>query len=145
MPGQQMTPEAGILLDTHIWVWLINGSAALSDQTVAILDQAATKGRLFVPEIAVWELATLVAKQRLTLNVPIKNWVQEAMQKPGIEMVPLSWEISIESTMLPGVLYPDPVDCIIVATARVKKYSLATRDEQIRKYSEQGYLAVIKA
>lgn len=140
-----MSAEAGILLDTHIWLWLINGSAELSNKTIALLDEAAGKGKLFVPEIAIWELATLAAKKRLTLSVPIKNWVQEAVQKPGIELVPLSWEISVESTMLPGILHADPADRIMIATARIKKYALATRDEKIHKYTQQGHLAVIKA
>jgi PIN domain nuclease of toxin-antitoxin system len=140
-----MSIEAGILLDTHIWVWLISGNPTLSDKTLKIFDEAAAKGKLFVPEIAVWELATLVAKKRLTLSLPIKNWVQEAMQKPGIAMAPLSWEISIESTMLPAVLHADPADRIIIATARIHKYHLATRDDKIHKYSQQGHLSVIKA
>ncbi len=140
-----MSAEAGLLLDTHIWLWLISGSAELNNKTVKLLDGAAKEGKLFVPEIAVWELATLTAKKRLTLGMPIKNWVQEAIQKPGIEMTPLSWEISIESTMLPGVLHADPADRIIIATARIKKYSLVTRDEKIQKYSQQGHLLVIKA
>lgn len=140
-----MSAEAGLLLDTHIWLWLIGGSTELDNKTVKLLDGAAGEGRLFVPEIAVWELATLIAKKRLTLSMPIKNWVQEAMLKPGIEMAPLSWDISIESTMLPGVLHADPADRIIIATARIKKYSLVTRDEKIQKYSRQGHLTVIKA
>jgi PIN domain nuclease of toxin-antitoxin system len=140
-----MSAEAGILLDTHIWAWLINGSAELNNRTIKLLDGAAREGKLFVPEIAIWELATLVAKKRLTLGMPIKNWVEEAMQKPGIEMAPLSWEISIESTMLPGVLHTDPADRIIIATARIKKLSLVTRDEKIQKYSQQGHVTVIKA
>jgi PIN domain nuclease of toxin-antitoxin system len=140
-----MSFNAGILLDTHIWVWLINGSAELSDKTIRLLDQAAGQGKLFVPAIAVWELATLTAKKRLTLSVPIKNWVQDALQKPGIEMAPLSWEISIESTMLPGNLHGDPADRIIIATARTHNFRLATRDDKIRKYSEQGHLTVMKA
>jgi PIN domain nuclease of toxin-antitoxin system len=140
-----MSSEAGVLLDTHIWVWLINGSAELNAKTISLLDAAAREGRLFVPEIAVWELATLATKKRLTLNVPVKNWVQEAMQKPGIEMTPLSWEISIESTMLPGALHADPADRIIIATARMKKYRLVTRDDKIHKYSQQGHVTAIKA
>lgn len=139
-----MSAESGLLLDTHIWVWLINGDE-LNRETVELLDNAATQGRLFVPEIAVWELATLTAKKRLTLATPIKNWVQEALQKPGIEMAPLSWEISIESTMLPGDLHADPAGRIIIATARIKKYTLITRDREIQKYGKQGYLTVFKA
>lgn len=139
-----MSAKAGLLLDTHIWVWLINGSSALSDKTVELLDEAAQEGRLYVPEIAVWELATLAAKNRLTLSMPVKSWVQEAMQKPGIEIAPLSWEISIESTMLPGLLQVDSADRIIIATARIKKYSLVTRDEKINRYGQQGHLTVIK-
>jgi len=140
-----MSIKAGILLDTHVWVWLINGSDELNDKTIKLLDGAAQEGKLFVPEIAVWELATLAAKKRLSLSAPVKNWVQEALQKPGIELVPLSWEISIESTMLPGVLHADPADRIIIATARIKNYSLITRDEKIIKYSQQGHLVVLKA
>lgn len=140
-----MSAKAGVLLDTHVWVWLVNGSPELSEETVRLLDNAAQAGKLFVPAIAVWELATLTAKKRITLSVPIKNWVQEALQKPGIEMVPLSSDISIESTMLPGDVHGDPADRIIIATARVKKYRLATRDDKIHKYSQQGHLITIKA
>jgi len=53
--------------------------------------------------------------------------------------------MQIESTMLPGVLHADPADRLIIATARIKKYSLVTRDEKIQKYSQQGHLTVVKA
>jgi PIN domain nuclease of toxin-antitoxin system len=139
-----MTLKPGVLLDTHIWIWLINGSSELSNKTIQLLDEAAHKGQLFVSAVSVWELATLVAKKRLTLTAPIKNWVEEALSKPGIELLPLSPAISIESRELPGGFHGDPADRIIVATARIEKITLITCDERIHKYAKQGHLKVIK-
>jgi PIN domain nuclease of toxin-antitoxin system len=145
-PQTKSQPEAasGILLDTHIWIWLFEGSPELSNATVQLLDEAAQQGQLFIPAICVWEVSTLVAKKRLSLSIPLHNWIPEALSKPGVELLALSPEISMESTILPGIFHADPADRIIVATARIKKLALITRDQNIHKYAKQGHLKVIK-
>jgi PIN domain nuclease of toxin-antitoxin system len=47
--------------------------------------------------------------------------------------------IAIESCKLPGTFHADPADRMLVATARIKKLTLVTRDARILKYSRQGY------
>ncbi len=88
----------------------------------------------------------MIAKKRLSLSMPLKDWVQEALSKPGIVLSPLSPNISIESTILPGTNLPsDPADKIIIATARVEKLILITRDQSIHRYAKQGHVKTVKA
>jgi PIN domain nuclease of toxin-antitoxin system len=44
------------------------------------------------------------------------------------------WEIAIESTQLPGEFHRDPLDQMIVATARVHDCPLVTSDRKIIEY-----------
>jgi PIN domain nuclease of toxin-antitoxin system len=47
---------------------------------------------------------------RVALPMNIRSWVEEALSKPGISLAPLTSEIAIESSNLPGNLQGDPVD-----------------------------------
>ena len=51
-----------MLLDTHTWIWLFNGSTELSQNTIKQIDIAGNQGKIFVSAISVWELSMLVAK-----------------------------------------------------------------------------------
>jgi PIN domain nuclease of toxin-antitoxin system len=137
--------ESALLLDTHVWIWLNTGSAELSKASVSKIDAAAHSGHLLIPSIAVWEVATLVAKGRLSFRIPIDKWIDEALSKEGVELVPLLPSISIESASLPGDFHGDPADRLIVATARVQRILLMTRDEKILRYSKSGHVEAIKA
>ena len=137
--------ESGIILDTHIWVWLSIGSNELSKSSINLIEQAAAHGRVFIPAIVVWEVAILAAKRRLTFKMPTKQWVEEALSQQGISLIPLLPAIAVESSELPGQFHADPVDRIIVATARVKSLPLMTRDANILDYGSNGNLTVIKA
>ena len=47
------------------------------------------------------------------------DWFAAALAYPGVQLVDLSPEISIDANYLPGDFHKDPADRIIVATARV--------------------------
>ena len=79
-------------------------------------------------------MAKLVEYGRLELPVPMKEWFEEALGYPGISLLPLSPEIAIESTQLPGEFHRDPADQIIVATARIHDITLVTVDSKIVDY-----------
>lgn len=140
-----MPRKTALLLDTHVWVWLNNRSPELNSKTVNLIEESASHGSLYISAISVWELATLAAKRKITLLHPIADWISEALSQPGVSLLPLSPEISIESTALPGQLHGDPADRIIIASARVKRLSLLTRDSKILQYAQQGYVNSIKA
>lgn len=135
----------GLLLDTHVWIWLNNGSSELKSTAIREIDRAAQQGELFVSAISVWEIATLVAKKRILLRTSIHDWIEQALSQPGIELIPLLPNIAVESTLLPDGLNADPADRMIVATARVKLLTLMTRDTNIQQYAKSGVITVKRA
>jgi PIN domain nuclease of toxin-antitoxin system len=122
-----------IILDTHIWVWWVNGSNELSPQKRNVISSHETSG-LGISAISCWEVAKLVEKGRLTLALPVEEWVEQAVAHRGIILIPLDPKISTASTRLPQPFHNDPADQIIVATARVLDVPLATDDAKILSY-----------
>ena len=57
-----------LLLDTHVLVWLDEGSPRLGKSALKITNQALATDQLGVATISFWEIAMLIEKQRLTLK-----------------------------------------------------------------------------
>ena len=136
MPNRNLN----ILLDTHTWIWLFSGSSELSKEAVDFIDNAGSKGKVFISAISVWELSMLVAKDRVALSEPIQTWVKNSFDQPGVNLSAMSSEIAIESSFLPGDFHGDPADRIIVSTARIDNLILLTRDRKILRYAKQSYV-----
>jgi PIN domain nuclease of toxin-antitoxin system len=134
----------GLILDTHIWIWLNNASSEISSKTVASIDRAARSGEVFVHAITLWEIATLESRGRVTMSMPLEQWITEALSKPGVGLVPLLPNIAIESARLPANFHGDPADRLIVAAARVMGLAVVTRDSKILAYGKQGHVNVVK-
>ena len=137
--------ETGILMDTHIWIWLMEGNPVLTgSKALTLIEEAAESGLLSVSVISVWEIGMLESKSRITFNIPYMEWIDKALSLPGLHLIPLSPKIAIESTRLPNNFHGDPADRIITATARINNASLITKDRKILEYGESGFLKVIK-
>lgn len=122
-----------IVLDTHIWVWWVHGDAQLPENYNKYLQQEEAQG-LGISAISCWEVAKLVEYGRLKLSVPVDEWLDQALNYPGMRLLELTPQIVVESTRLPGAFHRDPADQIIVATARVHDCSLVTLDARILEY-----------
>lgn len=135
-----------LLLDTHIWIWALEGATSeLSRRALKALERAAAAGRVRVAAISVWEVAMLEARGRLRLSLAIDEWVARALAAPGSRRVELTPEIAIDSARLPDDAPGDPVDRILVATARRTGAALMTRDRDILSYAAAGHLAAVDA
>jgi PIN domain nuclease of toxin-antitoxin system len=118
-----------ILLDTHVALWFTVGSKSLGKRCLRIVDQAAVNGQLAVSAISFWEIALLIAKQRL-------RWAESAGELrrlilgAGANELPLTGEIAILAGELDG-LHGDPADRFIAATAIAHDATLVTADERL--------------
>lgn len=122
-----------IVLDTHIWVWWVHDDANLPPAYKAYI-QANESAGLGISAISCWEVAKLVENNRLTLPIPVGEWLDQALGYPGVRLLDLAPRIAVESTRLPGEFHRDPADQIIVATARVYDCPLVTLDRKILSY-----------
>ena len=122
-----------MVIDTHIWVWWVNGDPVLKPDFLAKLIAAQNDG-IEVSVISCWEVAKLVEYKKMVLNLPVLDWLRLALSYPGVRLIPLTPEIVADSTRLPGVFHKDPADQMIVATARVYNLPLMTMDAKILDY-----------
>ena len=128
-----------IVLDTHIWIWWVQGDPKLS-LTAAAAIQSHEDLAIGVSVISCWEIAKLVEYNRLTLPCEISEWFEKALSYPAVQLLDLTPEITIASTRLIG-FHRDPADQLITATARVYDCPLVTADTKILSYSGVSTIA----
>lgn len=138
-------PLSPLLLDTHVFVWLLAGNARLGLKARSAIQSAAEAGELFVSAITPWEIAVLVSKGRLLLDQDVADWIRAALGQPGIRLEPLSPEVAVASTRLPGNIHPDPADRIIAATARHLGARLVSADGLLLEYGKAGHVRTLNA
>lgn len=122
-----------ILLDTQMWIWLIQRSPRLSRDMLRAIQSQGGGGSL-VSIISCWEVAKKVQAGKLELDRNIAEWLGAALSHPAIRLVNLSPEIVIEACSLPGEFHKDPADQLIVATSRVLDVPVLTADTKILAY-----------
>ncbi len=133
-----------LLLDTHVWVRYVFAEFPQSKRAlVKQLDKARAQGNVRVSAMSVWEVGMLESKGRIQLGMGCLDWVRHALERSNATVVPLSPEIAVASTRLPGGFRGDPADHIIVATARGLQARLVTADEQMKAYAKQGFVDVL--
>jgi PIN domain nuclease of toxin-antitoxin system len=140
------TSEARLLLlDTHVWIWLMLANPELTDSGRQVINRAAASGQLMIAAISVWEAALLASRGRVVVDRPLAQWIMEAVSAPGLLIEPLLPQIAVEASSLPETFHRDPADRLIVATARVENATLMTRDQRILDYAARGNLTAIAA
>jgi PIN domain nuclease of toxin-antitoxin system len=141
-----MSDEEPLLLDTHCWIWLQSGQLdKFSQGSLKEIRQAGAVGTLRVSIISVWEIALLESKGRVRIHMDCLEWVRRALETPGLSLVPLTPEIAVESTRLPGNIHADPADRILVATARNLGARLMTRDQALLDYGRKRHARIVSA
>jgi PIN domain nuclease of toxin-antitoxin system len=132
-----------LLLDTHVLIWLVEGLDDLPPASLGVIDEATRSHGIAASAISFWEVAMLVARGRISLSKPIREWRAEVLAAPGLDEIAVTGAVGIESVQLPGSMHDDPADRIIVATARLEGLKLATRDRRLLGYAEAGHLVAI--
>jgi PIN domain nuclease of toxin-antitoxin system len=120
------------LLDTHIWIWWMLGDPGLSRTEREALDALPPDSRPVISDISLWEFATLVDLGRIRIDGSIENWLKIAASPATVRVQPITPGIVAEMNRLPAGFHRDPADRVIVATARLLKLPLATKDRKIR-------------
>jgi PIN domain nuclease of toxin-antitoxin system len=125
-----------LLLDTHIALWLSRGDARLGETTKKAIDSAwRAGGRILLSAISVWEIAMLVEKGAIELDLPVEPWVRRFLDRPGLEAVPLDHLAAARAYGLHHLEHRDPADRLLIASAIVLGCPLVTYDDRIRRFA----------
>jgi len=121
-----------IIIDTHIWIWLVSDPEKLSEKAVSAIEYSKIIG---VCPISCWEISTKVTNGKLSLDRNIDVWVQQALARPRITLIDMSSEIAVLAGKLGNEgLHGDPADRLIVATAIHHGADLVSKDRAIRLF-----------
>ena len=132
-----------LLLDTHAAVWFLENMPMSRAATEAI-DAAPRDGRpLLVSPITALEIGQLASRGRIDLSAAPHRWFRGLLSVPGAQLAELSPSLLIASSFLPGAPPRDPMDRILIATARELAATLVTLDRAIIAYGEQGNVSVL--
>lgn len=129
------TPRLKLLLDTHIWIWLLQNPSRLRFGLLEELKNE--KNEIWLSPISTWEALTLHHKGRIRLHGDLNDWLAQATA--GTQEAPLTHEIALAARRLP--IHEDPADRILVATAQVLNLTLVTADERLLGVAEIRTLA----
>lgn len=97
----------------------------------AISDARKSANGLAISDISLLELATLVSKGRIQLDISLESFLQEIESR--FVVLPISGRACARAMALPAAYPKDPADRIIGATALVEGLALVTADREIRR------------
>ncbi len=143
MQKPQRTKPSYLLLDTHVWIWLLNGNAdKLGKEQIKLIERFAKDEAVRVSAISVWEIGMFVAKKRIQLSKDVNLWVKDSFKGHGLFCEPLSIDILLGSTQLADDFHGDPADRLIIATAKLINATIMTADQKIIHYCKKHHLSV---
>ncbi len=120
-----------LLLDTYLWVWMLDAAAGRLPSALApLIRSTARDGRLFVSDISFWEIAQKVSRGRMALTMPVSTWARRAATAPGVRYLAVDRDVLLTSVGL-ATMHGDPADRMLVATAKLTGTPLATADRAI--------------
>ena len=123
-----------LLLDTHIFLWWNLDFPHLSFKHKALLEEAETSGEGYgLSIISLWEIAKLVSAGKFHVAFSLDQWFLQLEDHALVHLLSMNGSIILDSTRLGPHFHKDPIDQLIVATARYHELTLLTVDEKIQK------------
>jgi PIN domain nuclease of toxin-antitoxin system len=122
-----------ILLDTHIWIWHLIGSAEMGRKHRRILEDDSSE--IWLSPISIWETSLLIERKRLPVKQTAKEWINAALIEFPIKEASLTFSIANRSRII-KLSHEDPADRFIAATAAEMKLTLLTADHRLKNCQE---------
>jgi len=114
-----------LLLDTHAFLWFIMGSANLSVNARALIENPANERQLSV--VCLWEIAIKTSLGKLTISAPFDELIPAQLMLNGIDVLNIKVDHLSTLTSLP-FHHRDPFDRLIIAQAIVEKLPVISID-----------------
>jgi PIN domain nuclease of toxin-antitoxin system len=130
-----------MLLDTHVWIWAAaDAPGRLGPKTRRMIARAAAAGTLLVATPSAFEIIALAVAGRLRLNQSAEKWIRDSVAGSGLRVIGIDLDIAIDAGAIPAAALADPIDRMLVASARAYAVPLVTRDRQILDYANRSKL-----
>lgn len=122
-----------VLLDTHVLIWWLEGSAKLSKRASALLSNPGNT--ILVSAATGWELAIKLNLGKIDVSFPVADMSRELGQE-GFAELPIGMDDAVRAGLLP-LHHRDPFDRLLVAQAQVLNLPILSADKLLDHYGIQ--------
>jgi PIN domain nuclease of toxin-antitoxin system len=116
------------LLDTHIWIWALDGPAKLSRKVQRELERE--DNELHLSPVSIWEAHHLAKRKRLRLKHGFSRWLDDVLKQVPLREAPFTFAVAAEASRI-ALPQADLGDVLLAATATVFELTLVTSDSQL--------------
>ena len=119
-----------LLLDTHVFLWSVNGGPLTEAAKKAFTD---LNNNLFLSAVSYWEICIKVSIGKLSLT---NNWPQifdAEMAANSINWLPIE-PIHCRNILNLPPIHQDPFDRLLIAQAQSEQMTILTADRHIPNY-----------
>jgi PIN domain nuclease of toxin-antitoxin system len=135
--------SSGLLFDTCAIIYISTGLVIRTDVWTRIVDLADT-GETWISPVSAWELGKVMALGRLRSTVGPLEFYEEFAERMGSGICQLTAHILVNSSYLPFLAHKDPMDRILITTAREHDLTIVTSDRAILAYGAQGHVKTLE-
>jgi PIN domain nuclease of toxin-antitoxin system len=128
-----------LLLDTHVWIWSLEGDVRrVGRRARSLLSRAEAQDKIRISPVTLFEVMALHTVGRLQLTRPADEWIRQAMEFAPVRIAELTPAIAMDAGRIPREVLADPMDRLLVATAREREATLLTADTRILNYAARS-------
>ena len=124
-----------IVLDTHALIYDGLAPARLSARARKAIDAAAEAHELSCSDISLWEIAMLIAHDRLDPGMDARQFLDDLIAARRLRVLPITPEIAVLSQS-DAFSHGDPADRLIAATSLFHRAPLVSSDARLRKIKD---------
>ncbi|MFD2286035.1 PIN domain-containing protein [Pedobacter petrophilus] len=118
------------LLDTHIFLFFINGDLQIPQKTINLINNPNLKKYFSI--VSIWEIVIKMNIGKLKLRDDISS-IYALLRKYNIEILqPDEHDFKVYSTL--PLIHKDPFDRLIISQAIAKDLTVISDDQYIRNY-----------
>ena len=120
-----------VLLDTHVWLWMIATPGRLTAAGRALVVSPANE--LLLSAASAWEIAIKTGLGKLRLAESPEAFVPRLMAETGVTALPVHHRHALHVATLPPH-HRDPFDRMLVAQAQIEGVPILTADKSFALY-----------
>ncbi len=120
-----------LLLDTHAFIWWVNGSERLPGRIRRVIDDGANV--VFVSAASAWEITTKYRRGRLEEAMRIASDVAGVIAVQSFKELSITVDDAARAGALPGPLR-DPFDRMLIAQALSRDLVLISSESSFDQY-----------
>ena len=121
------------LIDTHILIWFIEGSAQLSQDVQLLI--ANPRNNIYISQATLWEMTIKISISKLSLSISISE-LERFLIEHQFQILETKFSHYEVLQQLP-FHHQDPFDRLIIAQAKAEKYMILTHDDKFKMYNVQ--------